>query len=97
MSVLPPGRACTTAKTGRKIVLHEHDDHLRAEYAKHRPNVERVVAQVTTRDGCSLKLRNRGTTKNNAWLKSRTAAVNLRNLIHRGLDRANSTWVVATT
>jgi hypothetical protein len=106
----PLASRCTTSKTGRKIVLHEHDAELRAarqewtdnpdlraEYAKHRPNVERVVAQVATRGGRRLKLRYRGTIKNNAWLKRRTAALNLRNLIGRGLDRVNGTWIVATT
>jgi hypothetical protein len=100
---------CTTSKTGRKIVLHEHDEQLRAarrtwaddpdlraEYAKHRPNVERTVAQVATRGGRRLKLRYRGTSKNNAWLKRRTAGLNLRNLIGRGLDRVHGTWTVAT-
>ena len=91
---------CTTSKTGRKLVLHEHDDLLRAaradwaadpdlreDYRQHRPNVERAVSQVATRGGRRLKLRYRGTVKNNAWLKRRTAALNLRNLIGRGLTR----------
>ncbi len=103
----PLAARCTTSKTGRKIVLHEHDDQLRAarrtwaadpdlraEYAKHRPNVERTVAQVATRGGRRLKLRYRGTDKNNAWLKRRTAGLNLRNLIGRGLDYVNGTWIV---
>ena len=106
----PLAARCTTSKTGRKIVLHEHDaelraarrtwaDHpdLRAEYAQHRPNVERAVSQVATRGGRRLKLRYRGTIKNNAWLKHRTAGLNLRNLIRRGLDHVNGTWTVATT
>jgi IS5 family transposase len=106
----PLAARCTTSKTGRKIVLHEHDAELRAarrtwaddpdlraEYAKHRPNVERAVSQVATRGGRRLKLRYRGTVKNNAWLKRRTAALNLGNLIRRGLDYVNGTWIVATT
>jgi len=106
----PLAARCTTSKTGRKIVLHEHDAELRAarrtwaddpdlraEYAKHRPNVERAVSQVATRGGRRLKLRYRGTVKNNAWLKRRTAALNLGNLIRRGLDHVNGTWIVATT
>ena len=106
----PLAARCTTSKTGRKIVLHEHDAQLRAarrewsdnpdlraEYAKHRPNVERSVSQVATRGGRRLKLRYRGSVKNNAWLKRRTAALNLRNLIRRGLDRVNGTWIMATT
>ena len=69
---------------------------LREDYAKHRPNVERAVAQVATWRGRRLKLRYRGTAKNHAWLKRRTAALNLRNLIGRGLDREDGTWVLAT-
>jgi IS5 family transposase len=63
---------------------------------KHRPNVERTVAQVATFRGRRLKLRYRGVTKNNAWLKDRTAALNLRNLIGKGLTRRAGTWALAT-
>jgi hypothetical protein len=34
---------------------------------------------------------------NNAWLKRRTAAMNLRNLIGRGLTCRDFTWALATT
>jgi hypothetical protein len=67
---------CTTSKTGRKLVLHERDDLLRAARAdwaassglredsmKHRPNVERAVAQVATWRGRRLRLRYRGTAR----------------------------------
>ena len=62
----------------------------------HRPNVERAVAQVATFRGRRLKLRYCGTAKNHAWLKRRTAALNLRNLAARGLGRRSSAWVLAT-
>ena len=97
---------CTTSKTGRALILHEHDDLLRAarrdwpglreDYMTHRPNVERAVAQVATFRGRRLKLRYRGQTKNNAWLKRRTAALNLRNLIGKGLTRRAGAWALAT-
>ena len=100
---------CTTAKTGRSMDLHEHDDLLRAartdwaadpalreDYRRHRPNVERTVSQVATHGGRRIKLRYRGTIKNNAWLKYRTAALNLRNLIGRGLTRVDRSWALAT-
>jgi hypothetical protein len=100
---------CTTCKTGRKLVLHERNDLLRAaradwaassglreDYMKHRPNVERAVAQVATWRGRRVKLRYRGTARNNAWLKRRTAALNLRNLIGKGLARHDGAWVLAT-
>ena len=60
-----------------------------------RPNVERVISQVATRGGRRLKLRYLGTARNNAWLKNRTAALNLRNLISRGLACRNGTWTLA--
>jgi hypothetical protein len=99
---------CTTAKEGRTLHLHPRDALLRAaradwaaqpalreSYRKHRPNVERVISQIASRGGRCLKLRYRGTTRNNAWLKNRTAALNLRNLISRGLARQNGTWALA--
>ena len=99
---------CTANKTGRALILHEHDALLRAarrdwaaqpalreDYRKYRPNVERVISQVATRGGRRLKLRYLGTARNNAWLKNRTAALNLRNLISRGLARQNGAWALA--
>jgi hypothetical protein len=98
---------CTTRKDGRALILHEHDALLRAaragwaaqpglreDYKKYRPNVERVISQVASRGGRRLKLRYLGATRNNAWLKNRTAALNLRNLISRGLAFDNRTWVL---
>jgi len=100
---------CTTAKDGRTLHLHEHDGLLRAaraawaagaglreDYMAHRPHVERAIAQVATWRGRRIKLRYRGEAKNNAWLKRRTAAANLRNLLGRGLARQDSTWGLAT-
>jgi hypothetical protein len=43
-----------------------------------------------------LKLRYRGVAKNHAWLKRRTAALNLRNLTGRGLTRSDGAWVLVT-
>jgi hypothetical protein len=71
---------------------------LREDYKQHRPNVERAIAQIATSRGGRIKLRYRGTIKNNAWLRRRAAAVNLRNLIGRGLTRqAGGAWVLAAT
>jgi hypothetical protein len=100
---------CTTSRTGRILTLHPHDGLLRAaradwaagsglrkDYKTHRPNVERAIAQVATWRGRRLKLRYRGTARNNAWLKRRTAALNLRNLIGKGLTRRDGAWTLAT-
>jgi IS5 family transposase len=99
---------CTTAQDGRTLRLHPQDAILRAaraawaaqpalreDYRKYRPNVERVISQAASRGGRRLKLRYRGTAKNNAWLKNRTAALNLRNLLGRGLDHRNGAWALA--
>ncbi|HEV8276496.1 MAG TPA: transposase, partial [Streptosporangiaceae bacterium] len=83
----PLHEQCTTCKAGRKLVLHQRDDLLRAaradwaaterrkDYIAYRPNVERAIAQVATWRGRRLKLRYRGTASNHAWLKRRTAAL----------------------
>ena len=105
----PLRERCTTSKDGRTLHLHEHDSLLRAargdwaagpelrrDYMTYRPHVERAIAQVATWRGRRLKLRYRGVTSNHAWLKRRTAAVNLRNLIGKGLARRDGAWVLAT-
>jgi IS5 family transposase len=99
---------CTANKTGRTLNLHPRDallrtaraswaaqPALREDYRKYRPNIERVISQVASRGGRRLKLRYLGTARNNAWLKNRTAALNLRTLISRGLARENGTWALA--
>jgi DDE family transposase/transposase-like protein DUF772 len=105
----PLRQRCTTARDGRTLHLHEHDGLLRAaraawaagpelrqDYMAHRPHVERAIAQVATWRGRRLKLRYRGATRNHAWLKRRTAALNLRTLLGRGLTRRDGAWVLAT-
>jgi hypothetical protein len=105
----PLRQQCTTARAGRTLHLHEHDSMLRAaraawaagpelrqDYLAHRPHIERAIAQVATFRGRRLKLRYRGVTKNHAWLKRRTAAINLRNLLGKGLARRDGSWTLAT-
>ena len=96
---------CTPSATGRTLALTGHDQllrqarrhwnqdkALRTDYKTTRPHVERTVAQVATSRGRRLKLRYRGTAKNKAWLKTRTAAVNLATLLRHRLTRADGTW-----
>ena len=103
----PLAARCTTSKTGRTINLHERDDllrqarrdwtdkpDLREKYRMNRPNVERVVSQIASRGGRRLKLRYRGVEKNHAWLTRRTAGLNLRNLVGRGLTRTAGVWAL---
>jgi len=105
----PLRQRCTTSQTGRTLRLHPHHHLLRAaraawaaspglrqDYRAHRPHVERVIAQVATWRGRRVKLRDRGVAQNHAWLKRRTAALNLQNLAGRGLTRHGGAWVLAT-
>jgi hypothetical protein len=97
---------CTTAAAGKILHVGEHDQRLRQarrdragaalrrDYCATRPSIERTVAHVAVVRGRRLKLRYRGTGKNHAWLKRRTAAVNLRTLLRHGLTRRNGTWAV---
>lgn len=96
---------CTTAAQGRKLNLHVHDGLMREhrqrakdpswqdDYRQHRPMVERSIAWLVA--GGNRKLRYRGVTKNNAWLHTRTAALNLRRLLNLGLTRKDGAWVLA--
>jgi hypothetical protein len=102
----PLRQRCTTAKDGRSMTIHEHEDLLRAARAQAktpqfkrdyptRSNVERTVAQVATQNGRRVKLRYIGAAKNNAWLHNRCAALNLRTLLKIGLTRLNGGWAIA--
>jgi IS5 family transposase len=95
---------CTTAGRGRSLRLHEHyglqrehrqranDPAWQADYRRHRPMVERSIAWLVA--GRNRKLRYRGVSKNDSWLHTRTAALNLRRLLNLGLDRQHRTWVL---
>ncbi len=98
------------ARTGRVVKLHPHDRHLRAarrqwntsrdhraDYSRTRPHIERLIAHLVTTRGRRLRLRYRGTTRNHAWLKTRTAALNLRNLLAKGLRHDGTTWQITWT
>ncbi|HEY6749211.1 MAG TPA: IS1182 family transposase [Mycobacteriales bacterium] len=95
---------CTTSRTGRSLKLRDHDALTRAHrrhatdpafqalYRQHRPMVERSLAWLTRGN---RRLRYRGTIKNNTWLHTRAAALNLRRLITLGLHRDQATWALA--
>jgi IS5 family transposase len=101
----PLRQRCTTAKDGRMMHLHEHDALQRvhrqrakdpqwqAVYRQHRPMVERSIAWLVA--GGNRKVRYRGVTKNNAWLHTRTAGLNLRRLLNLGLIRHDGAWALA--
>jgi Transposase DDE domain/Transposase domain (DUF772) len=101
----PLRRRCTTAKGGRILRLHPHEDELRAarrravtrsfqqSYRRWRPMVERSIAWLVA-DGCR-RVPYRGIGRNDLWWSLRVAVVNLRRLLALGLARHDGAWVVA--
>jgi Transposase DDE domain/Transposase domain (DUF772) len=101
----PLRRRCTTAKGGRILHLHPHEDELRAarrrattrsfqhSYRRWRPMVERSLAWLVA-DGCR-RVPYRGIERNELWWSVRVAAVNLRRLLALGLARQDAAWVLA--
>jgi hypothetical protein len=97
---------CPTAKTGRSMTIHQYEALLRAARAQGRTpefkqayptrsNIERTVAHVATQNGRRIKLRHLGVEANNAWLRGRAAALNLRTLLKHGLTRRDGAWALA--
>jgi IS5 family transposase len=97
---------CTTRKRGRKITLTADDAELVAarrqwqdhsvtdEYRTYRPMVERGLAWFAAKG--NRRVRYRGVARNDAWLKTRVAALNLRRLVRLGLTYDNG-FVLNTT
>jgi hypothetical protein len=98
---------CTTSTHGRKLALHPHHELQRAHrvrastdpgfaetYRRHRPMVERSIAWLTRGN---RRVPHRGVAKNNAWLHTRVAALNLRRLLTLGLRLDDGRWALATT
>jgi Transposase DDE domain/Transposase domain (DUF772) len=95
---------CTTSPHGRKVNVGQHDALQRthraratdpgfqAVYRQHRPMVERSIAWLTRGN---RRVPFRGITKNNAWLHTRVAALNLRRLLALGLRHDARHWVLA--
>ncbi|WP_433237794.1 IS1182 family transposase [Streptosporangium sp. CA-135522] len=103
----PLRERCTTAKAGRIVTIRpDHglmadarrraatDATWRADYRRWRAPVERGVAWIVARG--NRRLRYIGAIKNDAWLHTRAAALNLRRLISLGLTRMNGAWVIAS-
>ena len=102
----PLRELCTTAKDGRSMTIHPHEDLLRAarvqartdDFKKAYPTraaIERIISWTATQNGRRVRLRYLGTAKNNAWLHTRCAAINLRTLLRHGLTRRDGAWTLA--
>ena len=97
---------CTTARDGRSTRIHPHEDLLRAARAQARTDdfknayptrsaIERIISWTATQNGRRVRLRYLGTARNNAWLHTRCAAINLRTLLRHGLARCDGAWILA--
>jgi len=102
----PLRQRCTTAKDGRSMSIHPHEGLLRAaraqarteEFKKAYPTrsaIERIIAWTATQNGRRVRLRYLGTARNDAWLHTRCAALNLRTLLRHGLTRRDGAWMLA--
>jgi len=95
---------CTTSPKGRTVSLNLYDIELVAArrqarteefqrvYRRWRPMVERTIAWLVA--GGNRRLRYRGVARNNQWLLTRSAALNLRRLVNLGLVH-DGDWVLA--
>jgi IS5 family transposase len=102
----PLRERCTTSPRGRKLLLGRHHRLQRAHraraagtehresYRRHRPMVERSIAWLTRGN---RRVPHRGVAKNNAWLHTRVAALNLRRLLTLGLHLDHERWALAAT
>jgi len=102
----PLRERCTTARNGRSMAIHPHEQLLREARAQARTPefrrayptrsaIERIIAWTATQNGRRVRLRYIGTAKNDAWLHNRCAAINLRTLLRHGLTLRNGAWVLA--
>ena len=102
----PLRERCTSAKDGRSMTIHPHEGLLRAARAQARTeefkrayptrsSVERIIAWIATQNGHRVRLRYIGAAKNDAWLHTRCAAINLRTLLRHGLTRSGDAWILA--
>jgi DDE family transposase/transposase-like protein DUF772 len=95
---------CTTSQAGKNVTIRPHHDTQAAarhqaatdsgwqdEYRRWRPLVERGIAWLAHH---ARRLHYRGVGKNDAWLHTRAAALNLRRLINLGLDNTDGTWTI---
>lgn len=100
----PLAGRCTSAASGRTLVLTLHDRLLRAHraraatpefaqpYRQHRPMVERTISWMTRG---ARRVPYRGVVKNNAWWSLRAAAINLKRLLNLGLHQQAGAWTLA--
>lgn len=99
------GKAAT-ARDGRSMTIHPHEDLLRAartqactdDFKKAYPTrsaIERTISWTAVQNGRRVRLRYLSAARNDAWLHTRCAAINLRTLLRHGLTLRDGAWVLA--
>jgi IS5 family transposase len=95
---------CTTARDGKALKVSDNDHELvyarrawtdsvfQAHYRRHRPMVERAIAWLVANG--NRRVRYRGLQRNQQWLATRAAALNLRRLVNLGLNHNGATWAL---
>jgi len=95
---------CTSAAEGRHLTIGPHDAELvaaraawtngdfAADYRQHRPMVERSIAWLVAKG--NRRVPYRGLERNQHWLETRVAAINLRRLVTLGLDHSPQGWTL---
>jgi hypothetical protein len=88
------------------MTIHPHENLLRAARAQARTpqftqtyptrsNVERIIAWTATQNGRRITLRYLSVANNHAWLRTRSAALDLRTLINHDLTHRDGAWALA--
>ncbi len=96
---------CTRAKEGKVLVLNPYEPELSAAraqaatpeflltYRSLRSMAERAISCLVPKG--NRRVPYRGVARNDQWIRTRAAAINLRSLVRRGL-RHNGSWSLAT-
>ncbi|MHB1487998.1 MAG: IS1182 family transposase [Acidimicrobiales bacterium] len=106
-SACPLRSSCTSARRGRSITIHPHEDELALarngqrdpgwleRYRATRPMVERKIAHFTRRPWGGRKARCRGLARVTTDVKARAGVLNLARLAALGLTWSEMGWTVA--
>ncbi|MGH3733177.1 MAG: IS1182 family transposase [Acidimicrobiales bacterium] len=105
----PLRSSCTSARSGRVVTIHPHEDLLQqarrdqrepewlARYRADRPMVERKIAHFVLRAWGGRRARTRGLKRVATDLDTRAAAINLARLAVLGLRSSEGGWAITAT
>jgi len=96
LSALPPETIEVLRKSLKGAVLIDAEAGFEVERSVPHGDAaaERIISWTATQNGRRIRLRYLGTARNDAWLHTRCAAINLRTLLRHGLTRRDGSWVL---